>query len=140
MPTITQRGKAVLEGIAGTFDVITYPIAQTGKLTQNWEEELVKDEHGFDAAWLERNVHYLADFSFKIVGDTAAHAQGAAVFLAALATVTLSGFQAAAFNGSYQNISGADIDLSNVKVADLALKLRRYDDTTQNTLSQTTPS
>lgn len=140
MASVTVRGKAVVEGIAGAFDVIVYPLQQTGKMTSNFEEEIVKDVHGFSAAWLARDWHYLNDFAFKLIGDTHAHAVAGGVFLAPFATVTLSGFDLSAFNGTYQNVSGQDIDLSNVKVGDMNVKLRMYADGTQNTLSQTTPS
>lgn len=140
MATVTKRGKANIEGVRGTFDLVVYPVAQTGKTTQQWNEEIVQDASGFDAAWLARNEHRLMDFGFKLLGDTAAHAAAGGAFIAALATVTLSGFDLAEFNGTYQNISGGDIDLGNTKVGDFAAKFRRYADGTQNTLSQTTPS
>lgn len=140
MPSVVFRGKAALEGIAGTFDVIVYPVAQTGKLSQNFEEEIVKDVHGFDAAWLARNEHELFDVGMKVLGDTAAHAAAGAAFLAPFATVTLSAFTATVFNGAYQLISGGDIDLGNTKVADINFKLRKYADATQNTSATTTPS
>ena len=126
-------------GIAGTFDVVVYPVAQSGTFTQNFEEEIVKDVQGFDAAWVERNLHYLADFKFKMLGDTAAHA-GGVVMLAPYATVTLSGFTLSDLNAAYQNVSGAAFDLNNTSVADFAIKLRKYGDSTQATASVTTPS
>ncbi len=137
MASVTKRGKASVEGIPGSIDVVVYPLAQTAKLAQNFTEEIIFDIHGFAAAWLARDTHYLADFGFKLLGDTQLHAVAGGAFLAPFATVTLSGFDLGAFNGTYQNISGAEIDLGNTKVGDLALKLRRYDDATQNTLSQT---
>lgn len=140
MATVTKRGKANVDGIAGTIDLVVYPVAQSGKASQNWEEEVVKDVRGFDAAWLARNTHYLNDFAFKLLGDTAANAQAGAAFIAPLATVTLSAFEVSQFNGTYQNISGAEIDLGNTKVGDFSLKFRKYADSTQNTLSQTTPA
>lgn len=140
MATVTKRGKANVEGIPGSIDLVVYPVAQSGKMTANFEEEVIKDVHGFDAAWLARNLHYLNDHAFKLLGDTQAHAVAGGAFIAPYATVTLSGFDLAAFNGTYQNISGQEIDLGNTKVGDFATKFRRYDDATQNTLSQTTPS
>jgi hypothetical protein len=139
MATATKRGKANIDGIRGTFDLIVYPVAQSGKVTQNWEEEIIKDQSGFDAAWLGRNEHRLMDFAFKLLGDTFAHAQAGGAFVAAYATVNLSGFDLAEFNGAYQNISGGDIDLNNTKVGDFATKFRRYIDPTQNALANTTP-
>lgn len=140
MASVVFRGKAAVEGIAGTFDVITYPVAQTGKLTQNFEEEIVKDVHGFDGAWLARNEHELFDVGMKILGDTAAHAATGGAFLAPFATVTLSGFTLTVLNGAYQLVSGGDIDLGNTKVGDISFKLRKYADSTQNTAATSTPT
>lgn len=138
--TLTKRGKAAIEGIVGTFTAIIYPIVQSGKLTSNWDEEVVKDNLGFDVAWRARNLHYLSDFGFKLLADTAANAATGSVLLAPYATVTLSSFDATSFNGTYQNISGGEIDLGNTKVGDLSVKLRRYDDATQAALSVATPT
>ena len=143
MATIVQRGKAAVTGIAGTFDVIAYPVAQSGTFTQNFEEEIVKDVQGFDAAWLARNLHYLADFKFKVLGDTAANAaiSGAtATILQPYAVVTLTAFTLTAINGAYQNVSGLAFDLNNASVADFAVKLRKYSDATQNNAAIATPS
>jgi hypothetical protein len=137
---ITKRGKANVDGVRGTIDLVVYPVAQSGKASQNWNEEVIQDASGFDAAWLARNHHYLNDFAFKLLGTTAATAEGGAAFIAPLATVVLSAFEVTQFNGSYQNISGAEIDLGNTKVGDFSLKFRRYADTTQNSLAISTPT
>lgn len=134
--SIVKRGLANVAGIVGAIDTIVYPVAQSATLTQNFEEEVVKDVIGFDAAWLARNLHYLADFKFKMLGDTAAHAKGVTM-LAPFATCTFSGFDLADFNGTWQNISGQQIDLNNTSVADFAAKFRRYADGTQNTSAVT---
>lgn len=139
MATEVKRGKASVTGVVGSIDLVVYPVAQSASLTQNWEEEIVKDEKGFDAAWVARNLHYLADFKFKMLGDTVAHATGVTM-IAPFATVTLSSFTLADLNGTYQNISGQQFDLNNTSVADFSTKFRKYGDSTQNTLSQTTPS
>lgn len=140
MAAPTQRGKAAVSGTTGTIDVVIYPVTQSANINHNFEEEIVKDVNGADAAWLARNVHKLADFKFKALGDTAAHAAAGLTFIAPFATVTLSGFTCAEFNTTWQNISGASIDLNNTSVADFATKFRCYTDATQNTLSQTTPA
>ena len=140
MASVTIKGKAAVEGIAGTIDLVVYPVSQTGKVRQEWAEEIIQDVHGFDTTWLARNEHRLMDFGFKLLGDTAAHAAAGGAFIAAYATVTLSGFTLSEFNGTYQNISGGELDLANIKVGDFATKFRKYADSTQNTLSQTTPS
>lgn len=140
MASVVFRGKAAVEGVAGTFDIITYPLQQTGKMTVNAEEEIIKDVHGFDTAWLNRNQHVLADWMFKLLGDTAAHAAAGGVVVAPLAIVTLSGFTLSFLNTTWQNVSGQSIDLANVKVGDFGLKLRAYSDSGQNTSAATTPS
>lgn len=139
-PTVVKRGKASVEGIPGSIDVVVYPVQQSGKMTQNYEEEKVMDVHGFAAAWLARDEHFLLDFGFKLLGDTQAHAIAGGAFLGPLAVVILTGFDLAAFNGSYQNISGDEIDLSNVGVGTLAKKLRRYSNVDQAAASIATPS
>lgn len=160
MASVTVRGKAVVEGIASAFDAILYAISQTGKATQNFEEEIIKDVHGFDTAWLFRNEHATADISLKLIGDTHAHAiipatavsptggttDGATVsalgqpFLANGSQITFSGFDLTGFNGVWQVLSGGDVDLGNTKVADLALKVRKYADAGQQTLAATIPT
>lgn len=139
MATVTKRGEAQIQGIPGTIDLVVYPLKQSAKMTANFDEESVRDEHGFEQAWNAKNLHYLNDFAFKLVGPTQAQAIAGGVFLAPLAVVTLSGFDLAAFNGAYQNMSGQEIDLGNTKVGDMSLKLRKYDDATQNSAANTTP-
>lgn len=140
MATITKKGLATVEGTTGTFDVILYPVAQTIKSTQNFEEEIVKDIRGFDAAWLYRNEHRMFDIGAKIVGDTVAHAKAGGAFFSPAATVVISACDLTELNGSYHVVSGSDIDLGNTKVGDINFKLRKYADSTQNTASITTPS
>ncbi len=140
MASVTVRGKAVVEGFDITFDVVLYPVQQTGKMTQNFEEEIIKDPHGFDVSWLARNEHEMFDIGLKLLGDTHAHALAGAAFLAPLAVVTVSGAAVSLLNTTYQVVSGGDIDLGNTKVGDFNLKLRKYADSTQNTLAATTPS
>ena len=139
MASPIKKGLASVTGIVGTIDLVVYAVQQTGTVTQNWEQEVIKDVGGFDAAWISRNLHVLADFKFKVLGDTAAHAKST-TFIAPLATVTLTQFDLADVNGTYQNQSGAQIDLSNVSVADFATKFLKYSDAAQNTASQTTPA
>lgn len=140
MATVIQRGKASVNGVSGSIDLIIYPVAQSANVNHNFEEEVIKDVTGFDCAWVARNVHKLADFKFKALGDTAAHAATGLTFIAPFTTVTLSGFTTAELNTTWQNISGASIDLNNTSVADFSTKFRCYVDSTQNTLSQTTPA
>ena len=144
-----------MAGIAGSFDSILYALQQTGKGTQNFEEEIIKDVHGYDAVWVARNEHLLTDFSLKLVGDTMAHAAAPATsvtgtsttvsllgqpFLAPLSCVSLGSFVPASLNGIYQILSGNDVDLSNTKVGDLNFKLRRYANADQNASITASPT
>lgn len=140
MATIVQKGKANVNGVAGTIDLVIYPVAQSANVNHNFDEEIVKDTTGFDCAWLARNTHKMADFKFKALGTTAATAKTGLAFIAPFATVTLTGFDTAELNTTWQNISGASIDLNNTSVADFSTKFRCYVDATQNTLSNTTPA
>ncbi len=140
MATLTVRGKAAVSGCAATFDVILYPVQQSMKMSQEYEEEIVKDAVGQDSAWLARNERWMGDIAMKLLGDTAAHAAAGAAFLAPLAVVTITASPVAAFNTTWQITNGSDIGLNNDKVGDINFKLRRYSDATQNTLAQTTPA
>jgi hypothetical protein len=152
-----MRGQASFEGIAGTFDVVVtgYPSQQTGKATQEYEEEKINDVHGYNAAILARNEMMNLDFSLKFLGASQATAPAPITssvmsllgqpFLLPLTTVNLSGFAPLgsgtfSFNGAFQSQSGADCDLSNVKVGDFTLKLRRWANAAQNALLTTTPT
>ena len=150
MAAVTKRGTATIEGIPGSFDVIVW-LPQTGKFSDNTEEEVIKDQHGFDLAWLARNQHIMSDVAMKVCGITSgtSTAQLAAQVwpLAPLTIVTLSGFTYATdpdnnggLNGTYQYLSGGDLSLNNDKVNDATFKLRKYVDPTQNMLAATTPN
>lgn len=140
MATLTVRGKASLSGNTATFDVILYPVQQSMKINQEFDEEIVKDAVGQDCAWLARNEKYMGDIAMKLIGSSAANAQAGAAFLGPLAIVTISSCLCTAWNTTWQIVPGADIALSNDKVGDIAFKLRRYADSTQNTLAAATPS
>ena len=138
-----------MEGIPGNFDVIVW-LPQTGRFGDNFEEEIIHDQHGFDAAWLARNQHLLADIGMKVVGmNGAAKASLTAQNfpLVPLATVTLSNFVfgtdpsgSGGLNGTYQYMPGADLSLTFDKVNEATFKLRKYLNTTQNANAATTPS
>lgn len=150
----------MVEGIAGSFDAILYSLPQTGKITQNFDEEIIKDQHGYDLAWLFRNEHVTGDFGLKVIGDTHAHAlvpatavsptggttAGAVIssagqpFITPGSQITFTGFDLTVFNGVFQVLSGGDIDIANTKVADLAVKVRKYADSGQQTLAATIPT
>jgi hypothetical protein len=139
----TFRGRAQVEGVTNAIDVILKKTMQSMKLTQTFDEEINKDEHGNDCAWKANNEKYEGDISLKLMStgtDTRAQVATAAAFLAPYAVVTISTCEVTAWNTTYQVISGNDIDLGNTKVGDITFKLRRYADSTQNTLAATTPT
>ena len=141
-----------MEGITGTitFNALVWPwLPQTGRFADNFEEEIIKDQHGADCAWLARNRHLMLDLGMKIVGMSAA--TKASLYanwpLPPYTKITLSGFVFATddlggggLNGTYQYLTGADLNLSFDKVSEAAFKLRKYVDPTQAALSVTTPS
>lgn len=148
MATIIARGKATVNGVTGAIDVLVYPVQQKIRATQNFEEEAGKDVIGFTAWLLARDEKVEGTYGVKFVGDTAAHAKVPCTaagllgqpFFAPFASLTFSGFDMAVMNGVWQIISGTELDLENVKVADGDYKVRRWADATQNTALNTAPS
>lgn len=153
-PTVVFRGLAAVEGVAGTFDAILFAVTQTLKGTQNFEEEVIKDVHGYDAAWLFRNENASLDAMLKLMGDSAADAKIPATavsttaiisalgqpFLSPGTVITLSGFTLSALNGVWQLISGGDFDLANTKVGEITLKARKYANSNQEAAIANIPS
>jgi hypothetical protein len=145
----TFRGKAQISGVSGTVvaAAVTINLLKEGaQLTHTFEEDVIKDETGNDAAWKASNERDEGSVSLRLV-DTGTPTSQANIetFCAALgpyAVVVLSTFKPARFNGSYQLVSGSDYSLSNTTAGTVGLKLRKYVDTTQQTLSTTafTPS
>ncbi len=140
----TFRGKAQISGVSGTVTVAAAAwslLKESVKLTNTFEEDIIKDETGNDAAWRASNERDEGDIGLRLV-DTGSPSSQANIetFCAALtpyATITLSGFKPARFNGTFQNASGADSTLSNTTAGSMSLKLRKYTDATQQTLSTT---
>lgn len=147
----TSRGKATISGLLsanGTtpivFDVILYPMPQSMKVQQEFDEEIVQDEIGDDCAWRARNEKYTGDVSMKLMDkgavSTLANAKTGAAFKSPYTIITISNAAVAAWNTTWQIVSGGGIDQDNVKVGDITFRLRRYADPTQNTLAATIPS
>ena len=138
------RGKAQISGVSGTVTVAAVAwslLKESVKLTNNFEEDIIKDEQNNDAAWRASNEKDEGDVGLRLV-DTGTPTSQANIelFCAALvpyATVAFTAFKPARFNGSYQLISGADYSLSNTTAGSASLKLRKYTDATQQTLSTT---
>lgn len=140
MSTQAFRGLAQVSGILSALDVIVYPVAQTGKLTHNFQLEVEKDNVGQDCAWRAQNEFVDGDLVMKLLGDTAAHAATGGAFLAPLAVVTLSTFKVATWNTTYIVVPGGDLDQKNDATSSITFKLRKYVDATQNALFAATPS
>ena len=138
---VTFKGLASIEGVAGgvSLNVIVW-LMQTGRFNDNFEEEVIKDQHGFDTAWLARNQHTMADLGMKIVGASFATITNQTWPLTPYATVTLTGFVLSSINGTYQYITGADTNFNFDKVAEATFKLRKYADVVQAALSVANPS
>lgn len=140
----TFRGKAQVVGTAFTCDVILYPIAKSLKATQNWEEDAVQDEQGNDTAWRARNEKIEGEVGMILIdksavgSTTAAHAKAGGAFLAPLAILTISTCDHAIWNTTWQLVSGSDI-ANDEGTGKMNYKLRRYVDSTQNTLAASTP-
>jgi hypothetical protein len=152
MAAPVQRGKGVVQGVPGAFDVLVYVTQQTLDGMQQWDLQTGKDVNGADQWWLARNEHMETDVKVEFVATTnelaATPVSTSSGVLSALGqpltgplqAVTLSGFTLAALNGVYQMQSGAKFDIKNVGIAEATYKLRRYADATQNTLANTVPT
>lgn len=140
MATNTVRGKAQVSGCAAMFDVILYPVQQSMRLSHKFKEEIIMDALGQDTSWRAYNEMIDGNWEMKILGDTSAHAQAGAAFFAPLAIVTVSGSPVVALNTTWQIAPDSDIVLKNDAVGDINFRVRRYVDSVQNTLAQTTPS
>lgn len=139
----TFRGKAQVSGSKITVDVILYPIANSLELTQNWDEDILKDEIGDDYAVRAHNEKYEGDLGMIAVDKSStsliANAQTGAAFLTPLTTCTITTCLVAAWNSTYQLMPGNKIAQGNDTHGKISYRLRKWADSTQNTLMQTTP-
>lgn len=156
-PTVIFRGLAGVEGVAGTHAALV-ALKQGIKGTQNWEEEVIKDEHGYDAAWLMRNEKHEVDITVKIMASTVAASIAPAVaqspgasttatvsamlqpYYAPGSVIVLSAFTLTSLNGAFRILSGTDFTLKNDGVAEATFKICRYANADQQTAAGTTPS
>lgn len=142
----TFRGKAQISGTSGTVTVAAAAwrlLKESARISRTFEEDIIKDEANGDCAWRASNQKDEGEIGFRLV-DTGSPTTEANIesFCAALlntpyATIVLSGFKPAAFNGSYQAISGQDMSLANTTAGSGSMKLRKYVDSTQQTLAVT---
>ncbi len=140
MATLTKRGLANVFGCKMAFDVVLYPVPQSAKATHQFEEKKAKDYLGQDNAWVALNEMIDGEIALKLLGDTNAHAIAGAVFLAPLAVVTISTADQTLWNTTWEVVPGSNFDLKNDDIGDYNLRLRRYVDSTQNTLAAATPT
>jgi hypothetical protein len=144
MPTEVQNGSAVLHGIRNDGSAITIEgyatfLLESAKLGHKFKLDAVEDELGFDASLVATNAHKEIDVTFVPSGASRAAAEAVATTLNPLAQVTLDNFAVSAFNGDWIYVGDASIDLSHGP-GKVSLKVRKYDDTTQNTSLSTTVS
>ena len=144
MATEVQNGTGIVHGIRNDGSAITMTgyatfILETAKGQHKFKLDNVEDELGFDAALIATNGHVETDITWTPSGATRAAAEATAVFLTPLAKVTLDNFKITAFNGDWIYIGDQSIDLSH-KMGKITLKVRKYDDATQNTSLTTTVS
>lgn len=139
MPTAEiQVGTAVLHGINNSGSAITMLgyatfILDAAKAQHKFGLDTVTDEKGFDVSLVAKNAHIETDITWTPSGATRAAAATTTVFLSPLAKVTLANFKVAAFNGDWIYVGDESIDLTSGAPGKMSLKIRKYDDSGQNT-------
>lgn len=136
-----QTGKGHVKGIAndGTDITITgvVGILDSTKIQHKFKLGVVEDEYEFDASLSAVNGHREMDVVWVPASTTKSAAYAGAVFLDPFDAVTLDNFLAPNINGTWIYIGDASLDLTHGP-AKMSMKLRRYDDTAQNTSLSTT--
>ena len=137
MAAEVQNGTGILYGITNSGSAITMSgyatfIFDSAKAAHKFDLDSVKDQLHFDASLIATNGRLEIDITWTPSGATRSAAALTAVFLTPFATVTLANFKVGAFNGSWIYIGDEAIDLSQ-QVAKMTIKIRKYDDSTQNT-------
>lgn len=140
-----MTGTGVVHGITNSGSAITMTgyatfILEGANGTHNFDLNAIKDARGFDTTLIATNGHVELDVTWAPSGATRSAAATTAVFIAPLAKTTLANFSIAAFNGDWVYIGGETLQLSATGPAKMSLKLRKYDDSTQNTSLTTTVS
>lgn len=142
MADSTITGKAVISGITGTSAITISGFAtfslDTAKMNHKFDLEAIK-ENNFDAALIATNGHVEVDLNWRPSGASKAAARATAIIISPLATVTLANFDVTAYNGRYVYVGDESIELGQ-GAATMAMKIRRYDDSTQNTSLTTSVS
>ncbi len=133
-----QTGTATVFGVANDGTAIAISgyatfLIQGAKPTHKFDLAEVKDASGFDANLIATNGRVELDLDFIPSGATRAAAATVTAFLSPLATVTTTHFKVSALNGTWIYIGDETIDLGNTASSKMTLKVRKYDDSTQNT-------
>lgn len=144
MANEVQTGTGILFGISNNGSAITMEgyasfIMDSAKAGHKFKLDAVEDEQAFDKALIATNSHLELDITWTPSGATRAAAAGTAVILDPLSKVTLGNFKVDAFNGDWVYVGDESIDLSHGN-AKMSLKVRKYDDATQNASLTTTVS
>jgi hypothetical protein len=142
MPAEIQTGKAVVFGITNNGGAITMTgyatfILDSVKGSHKFELDDVKDENKYDVSLIATNGRLEISVTWKPSGATRAAAATTAVIIAPLTKVTLSNFKVAAYNGDWVYIGDEELTVEQAP-ASMSLKLRKYDDATQNASLTTT--
>lgn len=137
MPAEIQTGTATIQGITNGGSAISMTgyatfILDTVKAAHKFRLKEVVDENDADVNLTATNPMIETDIAWKPSGATRAAAAATAVFLTPLSGVTLANFKVTAFNGRWIYVGDESIDLSASGPAVMSLKIRKYDDTTQN--------
>jgi len=137
MPAVVQTGDATIWGVCGASPITISGYAsfhlQGARPTHKFTLNELKDGGGFDAALIATNSYVEMDVEFYPAAATKSAANAIAVFLSPLATVTTAGFNVTALNGRWVYVGDESMDLSNASSAKIMLRVRKYDDATQNT-------
>lgn len=142
MPAEVQTGTGVIHGIQNSGSAITMSgyatfILESGKGGHKFTLDDVKDAGKNDLSLIASNPFIELEITWKPSGATRAAATATAVFLAPLAKVTLANFKVSAFNGDWVYVGDETLEVMQGQ-AGMSLKLRKYDDSAQNTSLTTT--
>ena len=107
------------------------------KAGHKFDMDSIKDELKFDASLIAFNPYLELTITWTPTAATRVLAAAAAVILAPLAKVTLTHFAVAAINGDYVYVGDEELNLSQGP-AKMSIKIRKYDNATQNTALTTT--
>ena len=139
---MAERKRAIITGITDDGTQIALPgyatfIADSVDAAHSFDLAEIKDETNHDASLVATNGKLEVDITWTPSGATRAAAAATAVFLTPLASVALNHFKVTALNGTWIYVGNGSIKLSQ-SAAKMTLKVRKYDNSTQNTSLATT--